>query len=223
MTFIDPNSFADLVDTSLHDLPGGVFYSSPAAFSTPSKLYLLGLNPGGSPDSNTQATIGKNLAAWRQREPDWCEYASERWDGAEPGEYGIQRPVRALFDRLAMKLADVPASNVVFVRSNIEAKLDRKAEMLERCWPVHEAVIRDLGVASVLCLGQTAGRWVRSKLGAHQKHGEFKERYDKRYYRSEAHLNPDGIAVLTLAHPSRSDWRDERADPSPFVRQVLAR
>ena len=223
MTHIDPNNFARLVDSSLHGLPGGVFYSSPAAFSTPSKLYLLGLNPGGSAEPNTEATIGKSLATWRKREPDWSEYTSEIWEGPKPGESGIQPRIRTLFDRLGVDVATVPASNVVFVRSSVEAKLDRKAEMLERCWPVHEAVIRDLGVSTVLCLGQTAGRWVRSKLGAHQAHGEFKEKYDRRYYRSEAHLNADGIAVLTLAHPSRSDWRDERADPSPFVRQVLAR
>jgi hypothetical protein len=220
---MDPNSFARLVEPTLHDLPGGVFYSSPAAFSGPSKLYLLGLNPGGSPGVDGEATIGKNLAAWRKREPGWCEYSSESWEGAEPGEYGIQRPIRALFNRLGLNLADVPASNVVFVRSNNEDKLDRKAELLERCWPVHEGVIRELGVTTVLCLGKTAGRWARSKLGAHHLHDHFEESYDRRHYRSEAHLSSDGIAVLTLAHPCRSDWRDERADPSPLVLRVLAR
>jgi hypothetical protein len=223
MTFIDPNSFARLVDPCLHDRPGGVFYSSPAAFSTPSKLYLLGLNPGGSAEPNTEATIGKNLATWSQRESGWCEYTSESWEGAKPGEYGIQRPIRALFNRLGLNVADVPASNVVFVRSNNEDKLDRKAELLERCWPVHEAVIRDLGVTTVLCLGQTAGRWARSMLGANQAHDQFKETYPRRHYRSDAHLSADGIAVLTLAHPSRSNWCDEKADPSPLVLRVLDR
>lgn len=135
------------------------FLLDPAAFGTPSKLYLLGLNPGGSPRQDGEATIGKNLATWRSREPGWCEYTSERWEGAEPGEYGIQPPIRALFKRLGLNVADVPASNVVFVRSNNEEKLDRKFDLLPRCWPVHEAVIRDLGVTTVLCLGKTAGRW----------------------------------------------------------------
>ena len=223
MTFIDPNSFARLVDPCLYDLPGGVFYSSPAAFSTPSKIYLLGLNPGGSAEPNTEATVGRNLAIWRQREAGWSEYTSERWEGAEPGEYGIQRPIRALFKRLGLNVADVPASNAVFVRSNNEDKLDRKVELLQRCWPVHEAVIRDLGVTTVLCLGGTAGRWVRSMLGANRLHDHFRESYPRRHYRSEAHLSSDGIAVLTLAHPCRSDWRDVRADPSPLVLRVLAR
>lgn len=223
MTSIDPNRFAQLVDHGLRDLPGGVFYSSPSAFSRPSKLYLLGLNPGGSAEPNTEATIGKSLANWRQCAADWCAYTSESWEGAPEGEYGIQPRIRALFDQLATNLADVPASNVVFVRSSVEAKLERKAEMLERCWPVHEAVIRDLGVTTVLCLGKTAGRWVRSRLGAHQLDDHFEENYDKRHYRSEAHLSPAGIAVLTLAHPCRSNWCDERADPSPLVQRVLAR
>lgn len=223
MTLIDPNSFACLVDPSLHDLPGGVFYSSPAAFSRPSRLYLLGLNPGGSPEHDTESTIGRNLARWRQREPGWCEYVSESWEGAKPGEYGIQRPIRALFSRVGVDAADVPASNVVFVRSNNEDKLDRKVELLERCWPVHEAVIRNLGVTTILCLGKTAGGWVRSMLGANHLHDHFLETYPRRHYRSEAHLSPDGIAVLTLAHPCRSNWCNEQADPSPLVQRVLAR
>ena len=223
VAFLDPHSFAHLVEPSLHGLPGGVFYSSPAAFSAPSKVYLLGLNPGGAPGTDGEATIAKNLATWRKREPGWCEYTSESWEGAEPGEYGIQRPIRALFNRLGLNVADVPASNVVFVRSSQEAKLDRKLELLERCWPVHDAVIRNLGVTTVLCLGKTTGKWVRSKLGADRLHDHFEETYAKRHYRSEAHLNSDGIAVLTLAHPCRSDWRDQRADPSPLVLRVLAR
>jgi len=223
MTVIDPIRFARLVDPCLQGLPGGVFYSSPAAFSARSKLYLLGLNPGGSPEPDTQATIGKNLAEWSEREPGWCEYTSESWEGAEPGEYGIQRPIRTLFNRLGLNAAKVPASNVVFVRSSVEAKLDRKVEMLQRCWPVHDAVIHDLGVTTVLCLGRTAGLWVRSMLGAHQLQGQFREKYERRHYRSEAHVSPAGIAVLTLAHPSRSNWCDERADPSPLVLQMLAR
>jgi hypothetical protein len=223
MTNIDPSKFARLVDPALHKLPGGVFYSSPAAFSRPSKLYLLGLNPGGSGDPNTGATVGESLSVWQQRKPGWCECTSEPWEGARPGEYGIQPRIRALFDRLGLDLCNVPASNVVFVRSNVEAALDHKAEMLERCWPVHDAVIRELGLATILCLGKTAGRWVRSMLGAHQPYDHFAESYEKRHYRSEAHLNSDGIAVLSLAHPSRSDWRDERADPSPLVQRVLAR
>jgi hypothetical protein len=223
MTFIDPNSFARLVDPALHDMPGGVFYSSPAAFSEPSKLYLLGLNPGGSPDPNTEATIGKHLATWRRRERGWCEYTKESWEGAKPGEYGIQRPIRALFDRLGLDPADVPASNALFVRSDNEDKLASKVELLQCCWPVHEAVIRGLGVTTVLCLGGTAGQWVRSKLGAHRLYDDFVETYEQRHYRSKAHLSQDGIAVLTLTHPSRADWCNVNADPSPLVQRALSR
>ena len=135
----------------------------------------------------------------------------------------MQRPIRALFNRLGLNVADVPASNVVFVRSNNEGKLNRKAELLEQCWSVHAAVIRELRVTTILCLGQTAGRWIRSMVGAHRAYDHFEETYPRRHYRSDAHLSPDGIAVLTLAHPCRSNWCDERADPSPLVRRVLAR
>lgn len=68
MPIADPDRFAALVDPDLYDRSGKVFYSGRAAFGAPSALYLLGLNPGGSPVQAEQ-TIGRNLEAWRSRRP----------------------------------------------------------------------------------------------------------------------------------------------------------
>lgn len=87
----DPLTFARLVDPELYDLSGKVFYSSPTAFSAQSSVYLLGLNPGGSTVTHAAETIRKNLAEWVERSADWCEYTSESWEGAEPGEQGLDR------------------------------------------------------------------------------------------------------------------------------------
>lgn len=219
----DPLTFARLVDPELYDLSGKVFYSSPAAFSAQSNVYLLGLNPGGSAKTHAAATIRRNLAEWVERSADWCEYTSESWEGAEPGEHGLAPRIKALFQKLELDLRNVPASNVVFVRSNNEATLNHKDELLARSWPVHEAVIRTLGVTTILCLGGTAGRWVRSMLGADLSYDHFDETYPERHWRSEAHLSTDGLAVVTLTHPSRANWSDQNADPSPLVKRVLSR
>lgn len=145
------------------------------------------------------------------------------WRGAQPGTYGIQPRVRHLFDHLGLDLREVPASNVVFVRTNDEASLAaEKQSLLAKCWPVHRMVIETLGIKTVICLGGTAGRWVRSMLDANEFAGKFVE-LNSRRWASEAHVNAKGTCVLTLTHPGRADWRNPAADPTPLVRELLER
>ena len=128
-----------------------------------------------------------------------------------------------LFDQLGLDPYDVPASNVVFVRSNNEAALaSEKQSLLTQCWPVHRAVIEALGIDTILCLGATVGRWVRSLLGADKLTGGFIE-LNARGWRSESHCSSAGTCVLTLTHPSRADWSNPASDPSPLVREMLSR
>jgi hypothetical protein len=219
----DSESFADLVDHQLHDRSGAVFYSGPAAFAAPARLYLLGLNPGGSPTMQAGETIGRDLAEWRAGPQRWSAYVDASWRGMPAGTYGIQPRIRHLFDRLGLDPCDIPASNVVFLRSNDEAALAaEKHSLLTKCWPVHQAVINALGVSTVLCLGGTAGQWVRSLLGAKERAGRFVES-NSRGWTSEAHVSGGGMCVITLTHPGRADWRNPAADPTPLVREMLAR
>jgi hypothetical protein len=218
-----PEAFADLVARDIHGRSGAVFYSGRAAFSAPAGLYLLGLNPGGSPSAQAGETIGRDLEEWRIGPKRWSAYSDASWRGSAPGTYGIQPRVRHLFDELALDLREVPASNVVFVRSNDEAALGaEKSALLAKCWPVHRAIIDTLGVATVLCLGGTAGRCARSLLDANELAGRFVESNSRRWS-SEAHLSDSGICVLTLTHPGRADWRNPAADPTPLVREMLGR
>ena len=114
-----------------------------------------------------------------------------------------------------------PASNVVFVRSATEALLQaEKDELLDRCWPVHRAVIETLGVKAMICFGGTAGKWVREKVGANQLLDSYRET-NARGWRSEAHRAPSGKTVVTVTHPGRADWRNPAADPTPLVARML--
>jgi uracil-DNA glycosylase len=141
--------------------------------------------------------------------------------GYEVGTYGIQPRIRHLFDRLGLDLRDLPASNVIFVRTRDEASLAAaKQSLLDECWPVHKTIIDMLGIRTVICLGGTAGRWVQSLLGAHQLVGRFVETNSRRWT-SEAHVSAKGTRVLTLTHPGRADWRNPNADPTPLVRDMI--
>jgi len=220
---IDPTDFVRLVDPALHGRSGSVFYTGRAAFSTTSKLYVLGLNPGGSPITQAEETIGRDLEDWRELPARWSAYKDESWRGAAPGSWGMQPRILHMFDQLGLDPHDVPASNVVFVRTNDEAALaTEKRQLLSRCWPVHQAVIERLGATTVLCLGGTAGAWVRDYVGATDKVGQFVEANARRW-KSEAHISPAGSCVVTVTHPGRADWRNPQADPTPLVREMLAR
>ena len=66
---------------------GAVFYTGQQAFSGKQPLYILGLNPGGNPESQANETIGRHLQNHWQRSAPWSEYADERWAGKEPGAH----------------------------------------------------------------------------------------------------------------------------------------
>lgn len=220
---VDPHRFAALVDADLFPRSGKVFYSGRAAFSAPTRLYLLGLNPGGSPLQQAGETIGRNLDVWRNRPARWSDYVDESWAGKPPGTYGMAPRVRHLLERLSLDPREVPASNVVFVRSAREADLSfEKQELLDKCWRVHSAVIEALDISTVVCFGGTAGRWVRAKAEANKKVGEFIEKNERRW-RSEAHLNRGGLCIVTATHPSIADWRNPASDPSRLIGEMLAR
>lgn len=218
---VDPRTFADMVPSALRSRSGAIFYSGRAAFTGPRPVYLLGLNPGGDPEAQANETIGRDLAQWQNGDERWSAYLDRSWRGTEVGTYGIQPRIRHLFDRLGLDLRDIPASNVIFVRTRDEARLTAaKQSLLDECWPVHRTIIDTLGIGTVVCLGGTAGRRVRSQLGAEKLVGRLVETNSRRWT-SEAHVNAKGTRVLTLTHPGRADWRNPNADPTPLVRDML--
>jgi hypothetical protein len=209
--------------TALLDRSGSVFYSGRSAFSAPSRLYLLGLNPGGDPEAQAAETVAADVAQFRTQPARWSAYRDESWAGSVPGTRGMQPRVLHMLRSLEFEPDTVPASNVVFVRSPREAALDaEKAELLRLCWPVHDAVIRSLGVDTVVAFGATAGRWAREMLGVDELLDQFTETNDRRWT-SYAHVGRNGRCVVTVTHPSIADWRNEAADPTPLIRRALAR
>ena len=224
------HSSIDMINEALARLPetilsrsGAVFYSGRGAFSLPRRLYILGLNPGGSPQQEQTQTVGRDIEQWSRMPPIYSRYVDESWCGKAPGTHGMQPKIRHMFEKLGIDPRCVPASNLVFVRSNNEASVAAEtSELMHVCWPVHRAVIDAVRADTILCLRGTAGQWVRHEMGASQRIDSFVES-NRRGWTSEAHITPDGRAVITVTHPGRADWRNPNADPTALVQRVLAR
>lgn len=222
-SYLRIDDFLQLVDPSLHNRSGSIFYSGRRAFTQPSDIYILGLNPGGDQDLQAKDTIGHDIEAIRRQDREcWSAYQDEDW-GGKPGTYGMQPRVLHLLKQIGRDPRLVPASNVMFIRTRRERDLrNEKADLLPLCWRFHKAVIQELGIQHILCFGRTAGLWVREMLSASELLDQFQET-NRRRWASEAHLSADGRSVITLTHPSIAKWDAVETDPTGLVRSVVDR
>ena len=116
---------------------------------------------------------------------------------------------------------NVPASNVIFERSAREKDINNRfRELVELCWPFHQAVIERLGVRVVLCFGKSSGRWVCERLYANILVDQFIEDNTRRWA-STSYKNSNGISVVVATHPSIADWSKSETDPSHLVNNML--
>ena len=215
--------FAKLIPESLKGRSGRVFYSGRRAFESPSSVYILGINPGGDPPQNGGETVREHTATVLACEDHgWSAYQDESWGpNLKPGSATFQKRAKYLCGKIRKDVDEVPASNVIFERSPDFASFPGDPKLAaKRCWPFHRKVIDTLGVRIVVCLGANAGKFVRRNLNADCETGEFVEK-NQRKWRSRVHKSPSGIQVVTLAHPSRSDWTKCPTDPTGLVVQAL--
>lgn len=215
--------FARLIPEDLRGRSGSVFYSGRRAFSRPSPLYILGLNPGGDVDGQRSETV-----EWHTRKvlfelpALWSAYRDESWRGAPPGTRGMQPRVLHLLERVGLSPDEVPASNIVFSRSSRERTFKgRVNKVAEACWSFHQSVIASLKPKVILCFGRTAASFVCDRLKAHSLVDEFVEENARRW-RSRTFVNAHGTSVISAAHPSIADWTCSATDPSRLVVRALA-
>jgi len=214
--------FIQYIPISLGHRSGTVFYSGRTAFSSPSKLYVLGLNPGGSPLKRARETVSWHTGKVVHEKPnDWSEYIDEQWLGKPAGGHGLQPRVLHLFNSLNLNPRHVPSSNLIFLRSENERDLNVK-QLAQECWSFHQKVIEKLSVRVVLCFGNTVGGWVRCQMGANRLVDEFIEKNNRKWSNS-VYENQDGFSVVIAKHPSRVDWKNPATDPSPLLQSALNR
>lgn len=215
--------FAKLIPSELLKRSGSVFYSGKLAFGSRTRMYILGLNPGGDPRKQANETIEWDTAkVLRDKRDDWSAYRDDSWAGSPPGKHGMQPRVLHLLGQLQIDPGQVPASNIVFLRSSRESRIDGDIRKIaEMCWPFHQRVIEELGVRLILCFGRTAGNWVCRRLGARDKVAEFVED-NNRKWRSSVYMNKSGMVVVDATHPSVADWTSTAADPSKLVKNAIS-
>ena len=215
-------ALAEKIPESLLARSGKVFYSGRQAFSKPSPLYVLGVNPGGDPAHYESETVGNHTAAVLHAHPDdWSAYRDESWEGAVSGTYGMAPRVLHLFKSLGLSPGEVPSSNLVFARSRREGDMGSEiTSFADLCWPFHACAIQRLRPRAILCFGKTAGNYVRRKVGANTLHAEFVENNNRRW-RSQTFAGNTGLKVVVATHPSIADWRAASTDPTELVRQAM--
>ena len=211
----------DLIPDSLKSRSGSAFYSGRDAFKGPKDLYILGVNPGGSPEGREDESVQWHTDKVLNESDDWSAYRDESWLGSPPGTRGMQPRVLHLFNKIGSSAGSVPASNIVFVRSSREVNLDGSMqEMVEMCWPFHELVIGNLSPKVILCFGQTAGNFICNKLAASKQVDVFTEQNNRRWC-SRTFQNAGGIKVVVATHPSIANWINPVTDPTVLVSRAL--
>jgi hypothetical protein len=144
-------SFARQQLRSILDLSGDVLYSS-ATTLRPGRVYLLGHNPGGSPEQKMSANIRRSLETLPTKIMN--NYLDQSWGGRPVGASPLQVRVKWLLESLGLDPREVAASNLIFPRSQ-DAAASRFVEFAELCWPVHEQILDFMKPSLVIAFGNS--------------------------------------------------------------------
>ena len=140
--------FKKLVKETLKDdlnKSGTVLYSNYYTLKV-GKLYILGFNPGGDPNSKLlkEQTIDKDLENPEKWDRNYSEY-TQKWGNYEPGKDPLQRSIRFLVeDVFNLPINEVCASNLIFIRSKSESELGNWKEIAEKHWKIHQKIINEI-------------------------------------------------------------------------------
>ena len=210
---ISIEKFARFIPGYLLDKPGRVFYSGRKAFESPSRLYVLGLNSAGDPKKKKD-TIKDNInKVSNPLEPEkWSRYR------CVPDAY--HSGVINLLKSLGEEPEDVPASNLVFQRSKRPKDLPDFRMLVQECWPFHQAVIDELKVRVVVCMGAEGREDVRNMLKVNSLPLDSFTEPNRPSWQSLTYRNAEGLVLVQLTHPSRA-WKSRATDPTALVKRAI--
>lgn len=221
--------FVEKIPESLKRKSGSVFYSGVSSFSSQSDLYILGINPGGSPPNTPESSISKHIEnVLYHKPPDWFDYKDGSWGDKPPGKHFLQKNVLHLLKEAKKNVREVPASEVLFLQSqNVRElkKFYRKSyeELADECWPFHKAVIAKLGIRVIAVYGKPSGEYVLKRLNADKLVCKFSAPRGKGEITSRAYRNKDGLTVVNLWFPGNGNpyWITPGKDPTRLVVNAL--
>ena len=217
--------FAKLIPSKLENESGAVFFSGRDAFSGLKDLYVLGLNPGGNPYERLDDTISKHTyEVLHKKRVRWSEYTCESWaPDKEPGKGRFQQNVIHLIQNLGYDPRDVPASNVIFLRSRGMKTLEPgdADRLFDDCWPLHREVISNVQPRLIVCVGKSFRDLLIDRTKSLEPIDSLTKSYG-RSYRTEVFRNKRGCRLAFVWHLSWGpNLANGKSDPSGVVRQAL--
>ncbi len=214
-----------MIPQSVRNQPGRALYSGRQAFAGPSDLYIIDYHPGRSPEESTEK-VREQIDRVLNHPPQWSAYVDEQWDRKPPGSRPQQRRLNHLFEQLGLNPQAVPAAPLIFRRwdpANEPSGAERR-QWADECWPFHQAVIDRLEVKIVVCLGSYARYWVLKKerelTGVEPQQIDSFTAKDKAARSSYAYQSGNRY-IVTLTHPTRTNWINPNADPTELVKRTL--
>jgi hypothetical protein len=131
-----------LADLDSQRYPTGRVLFSSRSTLTKGDVYFLGLNPGG-PREHLNEDVGfwpllEDCRRIADKSAGWTAFKDEPWGGK--GKF-IQRQVSWLFKELGYPLPSVPASNLIFVRTESAPSPKDFYSLADCCWPIHEFLL----------------------------------------------------------------------------------
>ncbi len=207
---------------------GKVFYSGRKTVDSPSRYYLMGLNPGGDPcDPDLKMeTIGTSLTDWAGRKPEWSEYCDVDWRGKKsdpkdenPGNSRHQKAVRSFCSNcLGESVRNVFSANAIFERTKRGEHLREDPERDRVCWQVHQLLFSRIQPEYIICLGHGSGssfQRLKEKLDVvirpYEHSSQPEKENERRFYirwfeRDQIQAQVSGlerlVRVIGVPHPS---------------------
>jgi len=115
-------------------------------------VYLLGFNPGSSPDDKTQRTIKEYLENFESTTIN--KTLDENWGKNKISKTLLQNRLVSLIPYLLNKnLRDICQSNLIFARSIDAMGIDDFRFHADKCWQCHELILNIIQPKLLLCNG----------------------------------------------------------------------
>lgn len=189
----------------------------------PGRFYLLGINPGGRSGPGMPqirealcAPDGTNHWAdqcWMCRAGETCRHLDPATGRLRPeARSKTQKRVCDLLDALGAAPPDVLSTNLAFARSAQLRTLDGAAEWFDRCWPVHQALLRAVRPDWIVMLGYNRTFDLLWRRGTAPKKYDAVEAANApvaRHWRMTLDIgggDTRDVRVLAVRHPSQQGF-----------------
>ncbi len=140
--------------SKLLNTPGSGIYSHYRTLSK-GRYYLLGTNPGGTPDTSHKKSIGYHLHHTGTtnnllEDPEWETGAGNR----------MREKIKTLFLSIHQQLENICASNLIWECSNNLDNINNREfnQLAKQYWPVHQAIIQTVNPDILIVFGSGNGK-----------------------------------------------------------------